>query len=130
MTVEQAPDQAFWTKRWRGTVWELANGDHWLPLGTPSEALVVVSAWNPGSLRLAEAINQARDGVLAAELRALGLAPVRARGRSADRAWCEEGWLIAHLPTRTTGLLQRYGQIAGWVTEPLGSRYVWANPTT
>lgn len=88
--------------------------------------LVVVSAWNPGGARLDAAINQARDRVLLDELEAWGLSPQRARGRSADGLWSEDGWLLEHLVARTTAILRRYGQIAGWVTGPGGSSYHWA----
>lgn len=130
MTDTRHHDQAFWEARWHATVWEGQDeAGRWTPIAPCSaEPLVVLSAWNPGGGRLPLAVNLARDALLLAELRALGLSPVRARGRSPDHAWCEEGWRIADLPARTAQLLRRYGQLAGWVTGPAGPRYAWSVP--
>jgi hypothetical protein len=127
--MDDSHDRRRWTECWRHTVWERAADSRWLALEEHShDALVIVSAWNPGGRRLPEAVNRARDGVLHQELLAIGLRPLRVRGRSPDHSWCEEGWRFAHLPARTGALLRRYGQLAGWITEPAGCRYVWGDP--
>jgi hypothetical protein len=122
-------DRARWEARWRTTVWEWAAAGQWLPLASMSASpLVVVTAWNPDGQLLPEAINRARDVMLLAELRALGCDPLRARGRSPDGTWHEDGWQIPHVPVRTLMLLRRYGQIAGWVTDADGAHYHWCEP--
>lgn len=119
-------DRAGWERLWRDTLWESAADGQWSPLARTSPTpLVVVTAWNPGGRRLPRAVNDARDAVLLAELRTRGWTPLRARGRSADHGWCEEGWQIPHLPSHTRMLLRRYGQLAGWVTDAPGDRYHW-----
>ncbi len=120
-------DRSHWETLWHDTLWELATGGSWLPLRTTTQVpLVVVTAWNPGSQRLPDAVNTARDAVLQAEIQALGCHYVRARGRSPDGQWCEEGWQFPHLPSRTHWLLQRYGQLAGLVTDARGAHYCWS----
>lgn len=123
-----APDRDYWATRWQDTVWEFLQVDRWdlLPPSMPDEA-VVLSAWNPGGHRLPTSINHARDRILQAELVARGCTPLRVRGRSRDLTWCEEAWLIPHLSRRTEQLLNRYGQLAGWLIGPLEPRYVWAS---
>jgi hypothetical protein len=119
-------DRAQWVARWRDTVWERLESGHWSLLATTSSVpLVVVTAWNPGGRQLPDAINQARDLVLQMEIKALGCAPLRARGRSPDGMWREDGWQIPHSPARSLTLLHRYGQLAGWVTDADGARYLW-----
>lgn len=112
---------------WRNTLWERLDGDCWLPLPSSSAvACVVISAWNPCGRSIPLEVNRARDRILHGELAALGLSPIRARGRSPDGHWSEEGWQIVHEATRSSVLLCRYGQIAGWVTGPDGPSYHWA----
>lgn len=120
-------ERRYFEDLWQNTRWEHLVDSTWMPLPNSSPVpLIVVSAWNPGSARLDAAINHARDRVLLGELEALGLSPQRARGRNPDGLWSEDGWLIEHLVARTTEILRRYGQIAGWVTGPGGSSYQWA----
>lgn len=127
--TDDSHERRRWTDLWRHTVWEWAADNTWQPVEHHSaDALVVISAWNPGGVRLPEAVNRARDHLLHQELLALGLSPRRVRGRSPDHSWCEEAWQIAHAADRTAHLLGRYGQIAGWLTEPAGWRYVWRGP--
>jgi hypothetical protein len=126
------PDRRSWETLWDGTVWEKEEHGRWLPLGTASSVpLVMVTAWNPSGALLPLVVNQARDAVLHAEMLALDLAPIRARGRSAAGDWHEEGWLIPHAAERTRALLRRYGQFAGWITGKEGAGYLWsdADPT-
>jgi hypothetical protein len=116
-----------WRRAWRGTLWELAEGDGWRPLpdtgGAP--AGVVVSAWNPHGVRLPDEVNRARDQLLLDELRARGLQPRRARGRSPDGAWSEDGWLVEHRHARSVALLGRYQQLAGLVVEHGRAHLLW-----
>lgn len=115
-----------WIQRWHDTVWERFADDGWSRLAATSfDPLVVVTAWNPGGHRLPNAVNQARDVVLRTELHALGCTLLRARGRSPDGLWYEDGWQIPHVPSRTHRLLRRYGQLAGWVTDANGAHYHW-----
>ncbi|HEX3132308.1 MAG TPA: DUF3293 domain-containing protein [Planctomycetota bacterium] len=88
---------------------------------------MVLSAWNPAGQRLPIAVNQARDVVLQAELQAMGLTQVRARGRNPDGSWCEDGWQLPYEPMQAARLLRRYGQLAAWVTDAAGARYHWAD---
>ena len=134
-------DRVRWESLWRNTLWERAEAGHWSPITTTSpDPLVVLTARNPGGLRLPILVNQAREVVLQAELSALGCTPQRARGRSPDGtwceedwceedwcedAWCEDGWQIPHALPRTRVLLCRYGQLAGWVTDADGAHLVW-----
>jgi hypothetical protein len=122
MSSPSPADRRSWEQLWHGTVWERLVAGRWLPLVPEGDRQVVVSAWNPGSRVLPAAVNRARDTLLESELRAMGLEPGRARGRSADGGWCEEGWLIPHRPARTRALLRRYGQVAGW-----SGRLCWAD---
>lgn len=120
-------DRLHWESLWQGTLWERFDDGCWSPLEPRSAVpLVVITAWNPGGLRLPGAVNQARDVVLHGELCALGLIARRARGRSPSADWCEDGWQIPHELARTTELLCRYGQIAGWVTDPAGAHLHWS----
>ncbi len=88
---------------------------------------LVLSAWNPQGEPLPAAVNQARDTVLYAELRARDCAALRARGRSPDGSWTEDGWLIPHERERSLLLLRRYGQLAGYVFGPDGRGLLWAD---
>jgi Protein of unknown function (DUF3293) len=127
MSTPPNNDRSRWETLWRDTVWEFADGGTWsllLPAATPVP-LVVVTAWNPFGQRLSLDVNTARDAVLRAEIQALGCPYVRARGRSPDGRWCEDGWQFPHLPSRTQRLLQRYGQLAGLVADASGAHYCW-----
>lgn len=120
-------DHLRWESLWRDTLWERFDDGRWSPLEARSAVpLVVVTAWNPGGLRLSGAVNQARDAVFQGELCALGLVPRRARGRSPSGDWYEDGWQIPHVQARTDQLLRRYGQIAGWVTDATGAHLHWS----
>ncbi|MBA3698783.1 MAG: DUF3293 domain-containing protein [Planctomycetes bacterium] len=130
MESQTPPERLHWERRWQETVWERAEAAQWLPLASCSpHPLVVVTAWNPGGSQLPLAVNQARDVVLRDELVALGLVPIRARGRSPAGDSYEDGWQIPHQPPRTVTLLRRYGQLAGWVTDATGCRYQWSTTT-
>lgn len=119
-----------WEERWHGTIWEGLDGGGWLELPTTSPGpQVVISAWNPLGMRLPQPVNRARDALLMGELQARGLSARRARGRSPDGAWWEDGWQIAHEADRTQLLVRRYGQLAGWVTDAGGARFHWADET-
>jgi hypothetical protein len=121
--------QAICAECWQGTVWERLEGTAWIQIGDRAdETLIIISAWNPAGRLLPISVNQARDAVLLAELTEMGLSPRRVRGRSPDHAWSEECWQIAHAAGRSNRLLRRYGQIAGWITAPMGARYCWAEP--
>lgn len=98
-------------------------GDIWQDLG--HRRGLVITAWNPGSRHLPLHVNEARDAVLKAELDALALETVRAKGRSGD--WYEMGWLIEHQPARSLHLLRRYGQLAGFVFSAEGRALLWSD---
>jgi hypothetical protein len=103
----------------------------WLSLDdapTPHFGLIV-TAWNPASRRLPDDVNARRDRLLRAELDALGVGALRARGTSADGTWFEDGWLIAHEAHRSLSLLRRYGQLAGFVFSAEGRGLLWADGT-
>jgi hypothetical protein len=92
--------------------------------------LLLLSAWNPGSRPLDEAVNRARDRLLAMELRALGVAAQRSRGRARDGSWLEEGWSLP-MPALATAvaLLGRYQQLAGVLIDAGGRRLLWRDGT-
>ncbi len=122
------PDRSHLVATYRDTRCELACAGGWQALDRLDAQApgLVLTAWNPDGAPLPPAVNRARDAVLRAELDARNCAPLRARGRSADGAWFEDGWLIPHLPERSLLLLRRYGQLAGFVFGPGGRRLLWA----
>jgi hypothetical protein len=121
-----------WRMRWGGTVWQLARPDGgWLePLAARCAGqgpFFALSAWNPGSVALPEAVNRARDRLLHAELLARQELPRRIRGGDAQAGWWEEGWLVGHAPARDAALLRRYGQLAGLVITDGRARLLWCD---
>lgn len=113
---------------WRATVWERpAEGGWTAPVAPTDDAWAAVSSYNPGARRLPAEVNRARDAVLGAELAALGLDPLRVRGRHPAGEWMEEAWLIPHLEPRTRGLLRRHGQLAAEVFAHGGRQWCWAH---
>jgi hypothetical protein len=115
---------------WRATTCELADGEAWSPVprDAAAPATLVVTAWNPWSRRLPDAVNAARDRVLAVELAALALPSRRARGRSPDGAWQEDGWAVEHREEASSlALIRAYGQLAGFVFAHGGRALLWAD---
>lgn len=100
------------------------DGDGWRPLTVTDGPWLVITAANPWSLALTPAINDARDRVLAAELRAQSLDPRRVRAAAPDGTWHEDGWLVAHFPQLAHTLLRRYQQAGVYVLHA-GRRDVW-----
>jgi hypothetical protein len=86
---------------------------------------LIITAWNPFSRALPPTVNEARDRLLRAELAALRLAPLRARGHDVERTWVEDGWLIPHDRQRSLRLLRRYEQAAGYLVSSAGRRLLW-----
>ena len=72
-----------------------------------------------------DALNQARDVLLAEELYAWDVHPQRVRGGDDASGWWEDFWLIPHRPDRSVRLLQRYGQFAGLVITGSLGRLLW-----
>jgi hypothetical protein len=121
-----------WRTRWGATVWQLGLADGgWLDLHAeqvaPGQERFAISAWNPGSLALPDAVNRARDELLGAELRARGLLPRRMRGGDPQAGWWEEGWLVGHEPARDAALLRRYGQVAGLILAGGSAWLLWCD---
>ncbi|HUM11513.1 MAG TPA: DUF3293 domain-containing protein [Myxococcaceae bacterium] len=74
---------------------------------------VVLTAWNPGSVRCTEAENTAAQGELGATLRRAGLVAWPARGESPGRDWMEESLCVLDLdPEQARALARRFGQVA------------------
>lgn len=117
---------------YHAAVCEVEADGGWEPLTAlppPHAAGLVLTAWNPGSRALPAAVNRARDALLRAELAALELAPLRARGRDAAATWIEDGWLIPHVHARSLQLLRRYEQVAGYVFAARGRGLLWSDGT-
>lgn len=115
-----------WKECWHDTRWEVYQDGAWQSLPPISvHPLMVLSAWNPGSRRLPIRVNEARDKVLQAELLAMGISHVRARGRSPDGSWCEDGWQVPYESMLAEQLLRRHGQLAAWITDAGGAYYHW-----
>jgi hypothetical protein len=113
---------------YRCTICEVQTAEGWRAVIPPDRGeLAIVTAWNPGSRRLPEGTNQARDRVLAEELRARGLDAVRVRGRDQASTWVEEGFAIPHDRTSTLALLRRYGQLAAFVFRGDRRELLWAD---
>lgn len=104
-------------------LWE-PHGDGWRPLTVTAGPWLVITAANPWSLALTPAINDARDCILATELRAQGLEPRRVRAAAPDGTWHEDGWLVAHTPELARTLMCRYQQAGVYVLHD-GRREVW-----
>lgn len=128
MTLPTSRERDDWEACWRETLWDLCQDGVWRPLPSFSaEPMMVLSAWNPRGQRLPISVNQARDAVLQAELVAMMLTHVRARGRSPDGSWSEDGWQVPYDSTQAERLLRRHGQLAAWITDAAGARYHWAD---
>ena len=63
-----------------------------------AEPLVVVTAWNPDSVQLADDVNAARHRILTRELATRGLTWWPATGRDPDDGHAEEGAAVTGLP--------------------------------
>ena len=123
-------ERAIWRNRWRATVWQLSGVDGaWCGLlgeqAAEARPRFALSAWTPDSALLPEAVNRARDALLAAELQAHGERPQRIRGGDPQADWWEEGWLIGHDQARDSALLRRYGQLAGLLLSGGRARLLW-----
>src|SRR6186713_2327069 len=79
--------------------------------GVQSSAFI--TAWNPGSQPLDEAVNRQRNDALARDAAAGGFGILRGRGHSPDRDWCEESYLVLGIDrSEALALARRYGQVA------------------
>lgn len=115
-----------WRRLWHGTIWEIVDGDGWLPLSATSAApMLVISAWNAHGMAMPLAVNRSRDALLRDELSLRGLQPRRARGSSSDRAWSEDGWMVEHRAGLSPMLLQRYQQLAGLLVRDGRHHVLW-----
>jgi hypothetical protein len=115
-----------WSSTFAAAVWEVHAPGGWRRWpASASSPLAAISAMNPGVRRLSATANRSRDAALRRHLARLGLTAIRVRGRSADGAWIEEGWLIAHRPARTRRLLADFHQLAAEILGPHGRRTCW-----
>jgi hypothetical protein len=84
--------------------------------------IVVVTAWNPDSVRMSPSENEVRAGRLEAELVRLGAVHWPATGRDLDSPHHEDGMAVAGL-TEAEGIAlgARFGQAAvySWTTQAL-----------
>jgi hypothetical protein len=81
--------------------------------------LVVVTAWNPDSVRLADDVNAARHRILTRELSARGLPWWPATGRDPGDGHAESGVAIPGLPEdEALALGRRHGQAAVYLWTP------------
>nr|WP_257644316.1 DUF3293 domain-containing protein [Luteimonas salinisoli] len=72
----------------------------------------MLSAWNPRSRPLAEALNRAADAHLAQAIRASGRRALRASAAAPDGGWREPGWLVAGIDAAALDALAlRFGQL-------------------
>ena len=79
--------------------------------GVASSAFL--TAWNPGSRALAESENKARNEALERDAASSGFQLREARGRSPDRDWCEESYLVLGVDRGTAlALARKHGQVA------------------
>jgi hypothetical protein len=122
-------DKESWKRAWRGTVCELRDGDSWIaleraPLPGP---VTIISAWNPASRKLPEAVNRMRDHLLSDELTAMGSSLRRARGRSQDGSWSEDSWVVSLPSAAIVRLLLRYGQLAAMTFADGRKGLIWAD---
>ena len=99
----------------------------------PASNFTLASAWNPQSVVLADAANEAADAALRSELDALALTTLRTVASDTDGRWRELGWLVAGLGTPAAdALARRYDQagILHWRQgEPVRLRMFRAQPT-
>ena len=98
------PDRAGDTDRWPGDI---------------EPPVVVITAWNPDSIRLPLSDNQARNRRLAVELDELGVTHWAALGRDLDSPHHEEGFAVVGL-TEADGVAlgRRHGQAAVYIWTP------------
>ncbi len=123
-----AMDRRPWLAAWHGTVWEIRHGGAWrrlVPRLIPPGGAVLLSAWNPHGRRAGAAANRAGDHRLRQDCRRLGLDHRRIRGRAANGAWIEEGWLIPCPRPIALRLLLRHRQIAAPLLHGDRSHLLW-----
>jgi len=81
--------------------------------------VVVITAWDPDSVRLARDLNQARQGALEAELDARGTTRFPATGRDLGDDHHEDGFAVSGLTEEEArDLGRRHGQAAIYVWTP------------
>jgi len=93
-----------------------------------AEPLVVVTAWNPDSVRLAGDVNAARHRILTRELSTRGLTWWPATGRDPGDGHAESGAAVPGLPEdQALALGRRHGQAAVYVWTPVAWEVVSCN---
>jgi len=81
--------------------------------------IVVVTAWNPDSVRLADDVNAARHRILSRELATRGLTWWPATGRAPDHGHTEQGAAVSGLSEEEARALgHRHGQAAVYLWTP------------
>jgi hypothetical protein len=98
----------------------------WLP-GLGANSATLITAWNPFSQALDEAINQARLQQLTEVVSAAGLRHVPARGRDPSGLWTPEpGLCVLDLPQPLAlQWLRDFDQFAAVVADDQGCRLLW-----
>ena len=89
-------------------------------VGAPAaDARYVVTAWNPGAKATSETANDVAQGLLVAELDALGVGHEPAEGVALDGSWAEPS-LMLHGVTRGEAcrIGRRFGQLAVFEWSP------------
>ena len=123
--------------------WELDGEWHPLVVGRPTHRLEqafpqarrfgLLSAWNPQSVTLPEAINRSADEMLHAALLESGLAFRPGFASARNRNWREPSWVVMDMPLPAfDALTRRFGQLGtlSWRRgEPIRLRMHATRPT-
>ena len=102
--------------------WEFDGDWHPLAIGAPApdiehafpgaQSFGLVSAWNPHSVVLAEAVNRAADDRLHAELRDSGLPYRPGFSAARNRSWREPSWVVVDMALPAfDAVTRRFGQL-------------------